>query len=204
MCQRRRLARKVRRSGTDTPDGSNECAKVESQVGDALELRCARRADRGARRGGRAAANLIFNLWRPGVDPGRSWRQPLVDHSSCLGKNFNHKGCLVVSVHDRRGAVATGDLSRFRRAFYECLSRRADALFELCDAVLCAGGPVRSLPELSLVAEHRRGHGALYDAVANGDLDVARLRTALASVPLPRAADGRLVLAVDVTCWLRR
>jgi len=127
----------------------------------------------------------------------------LVDHSSCLGKNFNHKGCLVVSVHDRRGAVATGDLSRFRRAFYECLSRRADALFELCDAVLCAGGPVRSLPELSLVAEHRRGHGALYDAVANGDLDVARLRTALASVPLPRAADGRLVLAVDVTCWLR-
>ena len=26
---------------------------------------------------------------------------------------------------------------------------------------------------------------------------------ALASAPLPRAADGRLVLAVDVTCWLR-
>lgn len=36
-----------------------------------------------------------------------------------------------------------------------------------------------------------------------GRLDVARLRTALSAVPLPRAADGRLVLAVDVTCWLR-
>jgi hypothetical protein len=30
-----------------------------------------------------------------------------------------------------------------------------------------------------------------------------RLRRALADVPLPRAADGRLVLAVDGTCWLR-
>jgi hypothetical protein len=127
----------------------------------------------------------------------------LVDHSSCRGKKFNHKGCLVNSVHDRGRAAATGDLSRFRRVFYACLTARADALFELCDAVLCAEGPVRSLPELSLVAEHRRGHGALYDAVANGRLDVARLRTAFASVPLPRAADSRIVLAVDVTCWLR-
>ncbi|MFP5071306.1 hypothetical protein ACLFMI_16805 [Pseudonocardia nantongensis] len=38
---------------------------------------------------------------------------------------------------------------------------RANALFEPTDAVLCADGPVRSLAELSLVAEHRRGHGAL-------------------------------------------
>jgi hypothetical protein len=38
------------------------------------------------------------------------------------------------------------------------LTRRADALFELIDAVLCTPGPVRSLAELSLVAEHRRGH----------------------------------------------
>lgn len=26
---------------------------------------------------------------------------------------------------------------------------------------------------------------------------------ALAGLPLPRAGDGRLVLAVDITCWLR-
>jgi hypothetical protein len=70
-------------------------------------------------------------------------------------------------------------------------------LFELADAVLCADGPVRSLVELSLAGEHRRGHGSLYTALACGRLDVARLRTALSAVPLSRAADGRLVLAKD-------
>jgi hypothetical protein len=95
------------------------------------------------------------------------------------------------------------ELSRFRGEFYSCLTKRADALFELADAVLCADGPVRSLVELSLVGEHRRGHGGLYDALAAGRVDIARLRRALAKVPLPRAADGRLVLAADITCWLR-
>jgi DDE superfamily endonuclease len=125
---------------------------------------------------------------------------------------------------DRRGAVAVAaivehagvrreadtpsgvegwDLAGFRRLFYECLRRRADALFELTDAVLCSDGPVRSLVELSLVGEHRRGHGSLYAALHHGRLDIGRLRMALAEVRLPRAADGRLVLAVDVTCWLR-
>lgn len=94
-------------------------------------------------------------------------------------------------------------LARFRQLFYDCLQRRADALFELADAVLCGDGPVRSLVELSLVGEHRRGHGSLYAALDQGRVDIARLRRALAGVTLPRAADGRLVLAVDVTCWLR-
>lgn len=76
-------------------------------------------------------------------------------------------------------------------------------MFELTDAVLCADGPVGSLVELSLVGEHRRGHGSLYAALARGRVDIARLRWALSAVRLPRAADGRLVLAVDVTCWLR-
>ncbi|MEU7814191.1 hypothetical protein [Pseudonocardia sp. NPDC049154] len=56
------------------------------------------------------------------------------------------------------------DLAGFRQEFYASLTARADALFELTDAVLCADGPVHSLPELTLVAEHRRGHGAMYDA----------------------------------------
>ncbi|MET8509718.1 NF041680 family putative transposase, partial [Streptomyces sp. NPDC004787] len=86
---------------------------------------------------------------------------------------------------------------------YSCLTARSDALFELADAVLCGDGPVRSLAELSPVGEHRRGHGGLYAALAQGRVDADRMRQALASVPLPRAADGRLVLAVDVTCWLR-
>jgi hypothetical protein len=95
------------------------------------------------------------------------------------------------------------ELSRSRDEFYSCLTRRADALFELADTVLCADGPVRSPVELSLVGEHRHGHGGLYDALSAGRVDVARPRRALATVPLPRAADGRLVLAADLTCWPR-
>jgi len=108
-----------------------------------------------------------------------------------------------MSVHDAGLAGVFGELTRFRQAFYECLSRRTDALFELVDAVLCADGPVRSLPELSLVGQHRRGHGSLYAGLARGRVDAGQLRGALAAGPLPRAADGRLVLAVDITCWLR-
>ena len=59
------------------------------------------------------------------------------------------------------------------------------------------------LAELSLEPECRRGHGALYDAVNAGQVQVARLRRALASVPLPAWDDGRIRLAVDVSSWLR-
>ena len=94
-------------------------------------------------------------------------------------------------------------LSRFRLDFHACLTARGDELFELADAVLCADGPVKTLAGLSLAPEHRRGHGALYDAVNHGRIDIARLRRSLAGLPLPRAADGRLMLAVDVSNWLR-
>jgi DDE superfamily endonuclease len=94
-------------------------------------------------------------------------------------------------------------LPGFRRDFYGCLTARKDEIFELADAVLCADGPVRDLAGLSLVPGHRRGHGALYDAVNQGRIDIARLRRALAGLPLPRGADGRLMLAVDVSNWLR-
>ena len=62
---------------------------------------------------------------------------------------------------------------------------------------------MRHLAGLSLAPEHRRGHGALYDAVNSGRIEIARLRRCLAGLPLPRAADGRLMLAVDVSNWLR-
>ncbi|MER5918434.1 NF041680 family putative transposase [Streptomyces sp. NPDC001982] len=86
---------------------------------------------------------------------------------------------------------------------YAVMPRRADALFELVDAVLCAGGPVVSLPELSLEGVHRRGHGAMYDALARGRVDVSRLRMALAGLTLPRGADGQISIALDVTAWPR-
>ena len=94
-------------------------------------------------------------------------------------------------------------LSRFRLDFHRCLTARRDELFELADAVLCADGPVRILAGLSLAPEHRRGHGALYDAVNYGEIAIGRLRRSLAGLPLPRTADGRLMLAVDVSNWLR-
>jgi hypothetical protein len=110
----------------------------------------------------------------------------------------------LTSVQDAFRRVEPHDgLSGFRLEFYDALAARADGLFELVDAMLCAEGPVKSLVELSLAAEHRRGHGSLYDAVNNGSLDVARVRIALGALPLPRAADGRIVLAVDVSNWLR-
>jgi len=95
-----------------------------------------------------------------------------------------------------------GDLAWFRREFYACLTARADALFELTDAVLCADGPVTSLVALTLTSEHRRGHGAMYDGLNAGRVEPARLRRTLASLPLPTVG-GRLVLAVDVSPWLR-
>lgn len=81
--------------------------------------------------------------------------------------------------------------------------RCQDALFELTDAVLCADGPVKTLVELSLAVEHRHGHGALYAALDRGWLEPTRLRRTLAGLPLPEAADGRIVLAVDVSNCLR-
>ena len=107
------------------------------------------------------------------------------------------------SLPEDAGGGSLAVLSRFRREFHACLTARADELSELVDAVLCADGPVKTLAGLSLAPEHRRGHGALYDAVNHGRIDVARLRRSLAGLPLPRAADGRLVLAADVSNWLR-
>jgi DDE superfamily endonuclease len=107
-------------------------------------------------------------------------------------------------VEPRREADRARDrLAAFRGELYCCFTARADALFELADGVLCAEGPVRTLAGLSLVPEHRRGHGALYDAVGHGRAEIGRLRRAVAGLALPRAADGRLVLAVDVSNWLR-
>ena len=107
------------------------------------------------------------------------------------------------SLPDDAGTGPLAVLSGFWREFHACLTARRDEIFELADAVLCADGPVRCLAGLSLVPEHRRGHGALYDAVNHGRIDIARLRRSLAGLALPRAADGRLMLAVDVSNWLR-
>ncbi len=94
-------------------------------------------------------------------------------------------------------------LAGFRGEFYRCLPRRGDALYDLADAVLCAGGRVTDLARLSLVPEFRRGHGGLYDGLNAGRVEFARLRRAVAGLPLPAWPDGRIRLGIDWTCWLR-
>jgi hypothetical protein len=90
-------------------------------------------------------------------------------------------------------------LQTFRAQLYACFFRRADALFELGDALLCAEA-VPSLPHLSLEPIHQRGWGSTYAALACGQIDAERLRDLLAS-HLPPA--DPLVFAVDVTTWPR-
>jgi hypothetical protein len=113
------------------------------------------------------------------------------------------KAVTMIVPNDASRVESLTVLSRFRTDFYACLTARVDTLFELTDAVLCTEGPVRTLVGLSLAPEHRRGHGAMYDALNKGHIEVQRLRTLLAGLPLPRWAGGRLVLAVDVSAWLR-
>jgi hypothetical protein len=43
----------------------------------------------------------------------------------------------------------------------------------------------------------------MYDALNRGRIEPERLRRTLGSLSLPRAGDGRIVLAVDVSSWLR-
>jgi hypothetical protein len=90
-------------------------------------------------------------------------------------------------------------LGRFRAELYACFTRRADALFELGDALLSAQA-VPSLPHLSLQPVHQRGWGSTYAALARGSIDTERLRDLLAGC-LPPA--DPLVFAVDVTTWPR-
>jgi hypothetical protein len=90
-------------------------------------------------------------------------------------------------------------LGAFRDQLHACFPRRADALLDLGDALLCAE-TVPSLPHLSLEPAHRRGWGSTYAALASGRVQVERLRDLLAGC-LPDA--DPLVFAVDVTTWPR-
>jgi DDE superfamily endonuclease len=97
---------------------------------------------------------------------------------------------------DSPAAALTG----FRAGFYRCLAGWADAAFELADAVLCAPGPVVSLPALSLEPCFRRSHGSLYKGLARSEVDAAAMRDLLAA---NRPAGWPLVFAVDESTWAR-
>jgi hypothetical protein len=88
----------------------------------------------------------------------------------------------------------------FRNSLYNCLHRRADALFELTDAILTAE-VVPSPVHLSLQPSHRRGWGSLYNALSRGRIDAQALGRLLARHPL--AGSQAPVYAVDVSVWDR-
>ena len=91
-------------------------------------------------------------------------------------------------------------LHSFRRSLYECFHRRADALFELTDAILAAEA-VHSPVHLSLETSHRRGWGSFYAALDQGRIDAEALRGLLARLPL--AGSATPVYSVDVSVWPR-
>src|SRR6266849_2665258 len=99
----------------------------------------------------------------------------------------------------RAGGDARGQLAGFRQDVYRCLWRRADALFELMDAVLTAG-PVTSLPYLSLEPVMRRGHGMVYQGLAEGGIDEDALRDLLVRW---RPRGWPLVFAIDASTYPR-
>ncbi len=98
------------------------------------------------------------------------------------------------------GPDATETLVGFRGELHNCLFGWADAAFELCDALLCAPGPVASVPALSLEPVFRRSHGSLYKALAHGSIDTDWLRGALVG---HRPAAWPLLFAVDASTWDR-
>jgi len=81
-------------------------------------------------------------------------------------------------------------LREFRSRLYGCLALRADALFELADAVLCADHAVTSLVQLCLEPEFTRGHGALYDALSAGRIDDEQLFSLLTAALPPLVDDA--------------
>lgn len=102
---------------------------------------------------------------------------------------------------DGEGAFAR--LTGFREVFYsEVLTGRRDALFEACEALLETPGRVEVFPYLSLSPRFGRGHDMLYQALNSGKVDCRRFRRAALRQQIP-AVGGRIVLAVDVTPWLR-
>jgi hypothetical protein len=73
-------------------------------------------------------------------------------------------------------------LGSFRTELHACFTRRADALFELGDALLSAPA-VPSLPHLSLEPVCRRGWGSVYAALARSRIDPERVQAAARQPP---------------------
>jgi len=91
----------------------------------------------------------------------------------------------------------------FRQQAYDCLERRPDALFGLCDGLL-SEAQARSLAELSLSPLFDHTWSSVYAALADGKMDFEGLRalcvrSVLAELPI----DAPVWIAVDATSVAR-
>jgi hypothetical protein len=129
---------------------------------------------------------VLHTLPRPGSGPQTLPGTGQVPLPACPAGQAPDPGVFTAAVARWR---AVERLREFRSRLYGCLARRADALFELADAVLCADHAVTSLVQMSLEPEFTRCHGALYDALAAGRTDDEQLFSLLAA-ELPQAVDG--------------
>jgi hypothetical protein len=94
-------------------------------------------------------------------------------------------------------------LRAFRARLHAFFNRRADALFELTDAILTAGS-IPSPPHLSLTPVHRRGWGSLHAALSKGRIEEKAVQDLLARYPMVHDdKDCTPVYAVVVTPWPR-
>lgn len=107
-----------------------------------------------------------------------------------------------------QNTTATTALAAFRHEVYHhTLGHRKDSLFELLEATLAAPGPT-SLVRLTLSPPFTRRWASAPDALADGTLDPAAARRALAAQTTPALGEqaqvgGRVVWAVDGTTWPR-
>ena len=90
-------------------------------------------------------------------------------------------------------------LKQVRQQTYDSFERGADALFNLCDALLCES-QARSLPELSHSPLFEREWSSLYQALGNGKINAEQLREVWVQALLHgRAPQETVWISVDAS-----
>lgn len=102
-------------------------------------------------------------------------------------------------MHDDQAVDEGGRLAAFRRGLYGCFRAWPDALFEVSDAVAGAAHPVRSVAELMLEPESRRGWGSLYQGLERGRIDGEAARDLLAAQVRVITPGAAVMFAVDAS-----
>jgi hypothetical protein len=96
-------------------------------------------------------------------------------------------------------ALNFNTLKQVRKQIYDSFERGADALFNLCDALLCEN-QAQSLPELSQSPNFERAWPSLYQALSDGKINEATLRQTWLQALLSEVADGKAIwISVDAS-----